>query len=376
MNTETYVRRVLDEWSTEARVPGGLADRALGRRRTGRRTTRAVLVVAAAVLLIVAGVTVGVQGGPRPATHPVDTSLRTDPNDAPPKRLVAAGQVALSTYRTLRVSGKKVVYTWYLYDPASGGYRKVPWAWLAVAPGLRQAAVLDGPLPSARVGILDMKTQRVTRWIPLKAAAGGLAWSPDGRRLLVTTYATDPDAQYHQGTGARTGFIVVDPRSGEAHFHSLLFNRADPNGRQDLGWSKDGTLIWATTMSFNPPTRLFYDLNGVRRPAPAHEADSLEEAGISPNGRLIATHGGASPGLGIADTNGRTVSRLPVMQLVAWADDTHLIAVTCDLAKCGGPRTLSHRYVLMSVDGRTSVPLTGYKALGIVNSWDPVFTRR
>jgi hypothetical protein len=374
VNTETYVRRVLDEWSTEARVPVGLADRALGRRHAGRRTTRAVLVVAAAVvLLIVAGVTVGVQGGPRPATHPVDTSLRTDPNDAPPKRLVAAGQVALSSYRTLRISGKKNVYTWYLYDPSSGGYRKVPWAWLAVAPGLRQAAVLDGPLPSARVGILDMKTQRVTRWIPLKAAAGGLAWSPDGRRLLVTTYATDPDVQYRPGTGARTGFIVVDPRSGEAHFHSLLFNSQDGSGRQDLGWSRDGTLIWATTKNFLAPTRLFYDLNGARRPAPAHEADALELAGISPNGRLAATH----PGIKVVDLRtGRPVSTPPVMQLVAWTDDTHLIAVTCDLAKCGGPRTLSHRYVLMSVDGRTSVPLTGYKALGVVNSWDPVFTRR
>ncbi|MFB9832074.1 hypothetical protein [Actinoallomurus acaciae] len=373
MNTETRVRKVLDEWSTEARVPPGLADRALGR-RTGRRHAKAVLVVAVAVLVVATGVMVGIRRDLAPG-RPVDTSLHIDTTDAPPKRLVAAGRVALSAYRTLRVSGKKVVSTWYLYNPRSGGYQKLPWAWLAVAPGMRQAAVLDGPLPSARVGIIDMDRQTI-RWIGLKAAAGGLAWSPDGRRLLVTTYATDPDANYRKGTGARTGFIVVDPRSGQAHFHSLLFDPGNGNGRQDLGWSRDGSLIWAPTMNFDPPTKLFYDLNGVRRPAPAHEADSLEEAEISPNGRLIAVHGGASPGLSIVDTNGRTVSRPPVMQLVAWTDDTHVIAVTCDLARCGGPRTLSYRYVLMSIDGKTSVPLTGYKTLATVGSWDPVFTHR
>jgi hypothetical protein len=375
VKTETYIRKVLDEWSTEAQVPTGLADRAL-RRSTAERLTQVALVVGVVGLLAWAGAVADTRLKPHSVTRPVDTSLHTDPSDAPPKRLVAAGKVAISTYRTLRVSGKKVSYTWYLYDPASGGYRKVPWAWLAVAPGMRQAAVLDGPLPSARVGILDMKTQRVTRWIPLKAAAGGLAWSPDGRQLLVTTYATDPAAEYRPGTGARTGFIVVDPRSGAAHFHSLLFDRANQNGRQDLGWSRDGKLIWAPTMNFRAPTRLFYDLNGVPRPAPAHEADQLEEAGISPNGRLMAAHPG--PGLSISDlTTGRQVSTLPVMQIVAWADDTHVIVQMCDLKKkCGGPRTLSYRFVLMSIDGRTTVPLTGYKTLATVGSWDPVFTPR
>ncbi|MDN3354590.1 hypothetical protein [Actinomadura sp. DC4] len=374
MNTETYVRKVLDEWSDEARVPPGLADRAL-KRRTEGRFTKAVLAVGMVALLVGAGVAVDTRLTPDPAPRPVDTSLHTDPADAPPKRLVAAGTIALSAYRTLSYSGGEQSSVWYLYDPASGGYEKVPWAWVAVAPGLRQAAVLDGPLPSAHVGILDMKTRRV-RWIGLRAAAGGLAWSPDGKRLLVTTYATDPDKNYRKGTGARTGFIVVDPVSAEAHFHGLLFDRANPNGRQDLGWSRDGRLVYAPSMNFFPPTRLFYDLNGAPRPAPAHEADQMEVAGISPDGRLMATH--ARMDLSVDDTaTGRQVSALPVWQMVAWADNSHLIVLMCDRGdKCGGPRTFSFRYALMSVDGRTTIPLTGYKPNAYVNSWQPEFTHR
>ena len=371
MNTETYVRQILDEWSGEARVPSGLADRALGR-RTGRRYAVAALAVAVTALLIAAGTMVATRRDPA-HPRPVAVTLHTDLTDAPPKHLVAAGRTALSAYRTLQVSGERVVSTWYLYDPRSGGYQKLPWAWLAVAPGLRQAAVLDGPLPSARVGIMDMNT-RTVRWIGLRAAAGGLSWSPDGRRLLVTTYATDPDASYRPGQGARTGFIVLDPRTGEAHFHHLLFDRGNPNGRQDLTWSRDGRLISAPSMNFRPPTRTFYDLNGTGRPAPAHEADQLEAAGISPDGRRLATH--ETRGISVKNLSTGRFTPLPVMQLVAWADDTHVIGLGCDPDHCGGPKTLSYRYVLLSVDGRTSVPLTGLKTLAVVNSWEPVFTRR
>jgi hypothetical protein len=374
VNTETYIQKVLDEWSTETHVPAGLADRAL-RRRTAERLTQVALVVGMVGILAWAGAVAESRIKQHSVPRPVDTSLHTDPADAPPRRFVAAGQVALSAYRTLRTSGKKVISTWYLYDPSSGGYKKVPWAWVAVAPGLRQAAVLEGPLPSARVGILDMRTQRV-RWIGLKATAGGLAWSPDGRKLLVTTYDADPDGGYRLGTGARTGFIVVGPESGEAHLHGLRFDRSNANGRQDLGWSRNGTLIYAPTMNFRAPTRLFYDLNGAPRPAPAHEADSLEQAGISPNGRLLASH--SEMNLSVLETRtGRRVRAIPAWRLVAWADDTHLIVLTCDRGdKCGGPRTLSFRYALMSIDGRTTIPLTGYKQNALVNSWEPVFTHR
>jgi hypothetical protein len=380
VKTETFLRQTLEDWSEEARVPGGLADRVL-RRRGRRRFTSAALVVGAAALLAGAGVAIDTQTGkPPPVVRPVDTSLHADPADAPPKRLVAAGKVAISAYYTAHSSptgNGSLTRSWYVYSPATGGYRKVPWAWVDVAPGLRHAAVLDGPLPSARVGVMNLTTQRV-RWIPLRAAAGSVSWSPDGRSLLVTTYATDPDGR--EGpfrSRARTGFVIVDVKSGEAHFHRLA---SDPNAmstRQDLGWSRDGTLIWSPTQRENP-ARIFYDLNGGPRPAPAHEAELSEEAGLSPNGRLLAASG-PPPGPNTIVNDVRTGKRAglqPVEQLSAWADDTHLIALACSPNKCGGKGEFHNRYVLVSVDGKSLIPLTGYVRNSDVDGWHPVFTHR
>ena len=382
MKTETFLRQALEEWSAEAQVPAGLADRVL-RRRGRRRFTSAALVVGSAALLAGAGVAIDAQlGDPPSVVRPVDTSLHTDPSSAPPKRLVAAGKVAISAYYTGHLSqntrgARSFTRTWYLYTPTTGTYRKVPWAWVDVAPGLRQAAILDGPLPSARVGIMNMTTQRV-RWIPLKAAAGGLSWSPDGQKVLVTTYATNPDRQTgSSGQRARTGFIVVDAKSGEAHFHRLASDPGEPNTRQDLGWSRDGTLIWAPTAR-ETPSKIFYDLNGRQRPAPPHEADLSEQAGLSPNGRLLAIPGPPpGPNTIVKDLGtGKQAGLQPVEQLNAWADDTHLIALACSPNKCGGKGEFHNRYVLVGLDGKSLIPLTGYVQNSDVSGWEPTFTHR
>jgi hypothetical protein len=168
---------------------------------------------------------------------------------------------------------------------------------------------------------------------------------------------------------------MVDPRTGEAHFHTLPYDRADPNRRQDLAWSRSGKLIWSPTASM--PAKVFYDLNGVRRPAPPHEGDSQEDAGLSPSGRYIAVPGPPpGPNTIVKDTRtGRQVGVQPVEQARAWADDSHLIALACPPRNCGSKGEFYNRYVLVSVDGRTLVPLTGYR-LNRDDGWTPVFTHR
>lgn len=382
MKTDAFIRNALEEWAADVPPPAGLADRAL-RIRTRRRRTSAALAVGSAVLLAGAGVAfgVGVHREPRPAAPAVDTSLHTDTAHTPPRYFVAAGRIAISAYRlprerTLSGGGKALSYQWSLYQPSSGEYRQVPWAWLDVAPGLRRAAVLAGPLPARRVGILDMRTQRVTRWIPLGRGAGGVSWSPDGRRLLVTTYSADPDAGH--APQSRTGFAIVDAGSGEARYHDLAPDREDLDARQDLRWSRDGTLVSAPHMT--KPARTFYDLNGDPRPAPPHELDPVEEAGLSPNGRLQAVQGeryGAVTMINDLKT-GRRIGVLPYAPSFVWADDTHIIVLACPKNDCpaGGNVFRSGRYTLVNIDGKTLIPLTGFGQGSGRFIWMPVFTHR
>ncbi|GAA4640356.1 hypothetical protein GCM10023196_105530 [Actinoallomurus vinaceus] len=392
MKLETLVRQSLEEWSAEAQVPAGLADRAL-RRRTRRRIRGIALVAgaAAAVAATTLTVDVGTRPAPRPATShaPMDTSLHTDPTHSPPQRFVAAGQTALSAYYIRKQSsvGGHTVFqdTWYLYDAATGGYQRTPWAHLDVAPGLRRAAVLEGPLPTARVGLLDMKTQKVTRWITLEHRAGGLAWSPDGERLLVTTYGRSPDVLAGPRTSSRTGYYLVNVASGKAAFHTLPAATDDFNARQDLGWSRSGGLLWAPTST--TPARRFYDLTGTPQPAPPGEDDiQADQAGLSPSGRYLA-RGNPYAGPGRPRTRGPatavedvTTSKAagiqPVEQLRAWADDAHLIALACDVKKCTGRGEFRNRLVLVSVDGKTVTPLTGYQINDAPGAWNPLFTHR
>ncbi|GAA0347426.1 hypothetical protein NE235_10410 [Actinoallomurus spadix] len=390
MKLETLLRRSLTEWSAEATVPAGLAERAL-RRRVRRRVRTVALATGGAALAAAVAVTAGLERkpasppAPRPATRPTpaDTSLHADPAHSPPVRLVAAGRIAMSAYYVTHRAKNGVTAssqrTWYVYDPAVGRYRETPWAYLTVAPGLRQAAVLEGPLPVARVGLLDTRTRKVTRWIPLDHRAGGLSWSADGRRLLVTAYAQNPDLANGPRSSTRTGFSVVDAKTGRpGPFRALPPVTNNPNTRQDLGWSRTGTLIWSPTGTV--PNRIFYDLQGRPQAAPPHEAEGDQEAGLSPNGRYVANRNpGSGPGplTAVKDvTTGRTAGLQPVEQLRAWADDGHLIALACEPKACMGKGEFHNRLVLVSVNGRKITPLTGYQHSDRSGAWVPVFTPR
>ena len=215
-----------------------------------------------------------------------------------------------------------------------------------------------------------MKTQRVSRWIGLGHLAGGVSWSPDGRRLLVTTYNTTPDITTPLRS-SRTGFLVINPRSGRMTFHTLAPSERDLNARQDLGWSLDGSLIRSPNSTY---PKIFYDLDGTAQPAPPHEADNYY-AEPSPSRRYFASgwdHNGGKPSVKETAT-GRKVPIPPVQQFKIWADDSHLIAQACD-PKCTNEYHI--RLVLISIGSKEITPLTGYQDRDKPGGWEPLFTHR
>jgi hypothetical protein len=398
VNLEMLIKTASNDWAAQAQVPPGLADRVL--RRSDRRRHLKVGLAAGATVLMV-GTAVGVVSvtGPTQRSSPTviqsgslskDTSLRTDLGNSFPRSLVAAGHTAVAAYYTNHMvptqnDSQRRVRTWHLYNPTTGQYEKTSWTYLDVAPGLYQAAVLEGPLPASRVGILDMKTQKVIRWINVDHPVAAVAWAPDGRRLVLTAYDKDPDTlpsdENGQSTvllgssGFRTGFYIVDAESKLSSFHRLAGDN-EVNNRQDFGWSRSGTLL--STPTSTSPTKAFYDLNGNPQPAPPHEDETNDgEAGLSPNGTLLPKFG-PSPGPAVTVTNvktGKIKAILPIEQAAAWADDKQLFVIGCDPKNCTGKGEFRNRLLLVGLDGKIT-PLTGYRRSDLEGAWVPVFTHR
>ena len=336
-----------------------------------------VVAVLASLVALDANEEATVPAGTRPLDA-ADTTLHTDAGNSYPRHLIAAGQIALSAYYKTRAKtindrgeeGDLITRTWYLYDRDSDSYQKVPWVFLDVAPGMQQAAVLRGPLPAPQVGLLDMKTLRVTRWIGLDHLAGGVSWSPDGRRLLVTTYNTNPDENY-PFKSSRTGFLIINLGSGRMSFHALAASERGINARQDLGWSMDGRLL--RSPDINP--KLFYDLNGTPQPAPPNEGEYGSE--LSPNRRYIALEGGFHASAAVEDVaTGQKVSVTQVEGFETWADDSNIIARKCDEKHCKGRGEFHNRLVLINIYNKTITPLTGYQISDNPDGWAPLFTHR
>ncbi|NUO98723.1 MAG: hypothetical protein HOW59_12410, partial [Nonomuraea sp.] len=200
------LRDTMEDWADEARVPRNLADRAL-RRRSWKPYGAAVLVMAM-IALVAVFVTAqrepasvvrpanGISLPPRPSPAPTD--VRTDTENVPPAKFIAAGRMAVSAYYvTAREKAEdgyqRVRRTWSLYDPRTGGYEQTTYAWVDVAPGLQVAAVLEGDLLSRRLGVLDMNTRRILAWYDLEHPVASAAWSPDGTKIVATAYSDYPD---------------------------------------------------------------------------------------------------------------------------------------------------------------------------------------
>ncbi|MFI7703009.1 hypothetical protein [Nonomuraea sp. NPDC049480] len=397
------LRDTLQDWAGEARVPHDLADRALRRRAWWKPVGVGMLVVGlvAAVAVVVTGqgipeVTVrpanGVTLPARPSPAPTD--VRSDTENSPPAKFIAAGNMAMSAYYTIQreqiaEDRQRIRYIWSLYDPRIDGYERTSWAWVDVAPGLQVAAVLDGDLISKRLGILDMNTRQILKWFDLEHPVASVSWSPDGKKVLATAYSEYPDVEAGSGkhtspagTSPRTGYYIVDVESGEVGYHALPPLKDDVgdgrpfnmNSRQDIGWSVDGAMLWAPTGMANGPKRLFYSLDGKERAAPADQryAEFSGISAISPNGRLVLGPSGLPTAITDRET-GEIVGRQNVMQLHAWADDDNVLAIGC-AGSC--ENEFNGALVLVSVDGKRMTQLGAYFDNRKEGAWGWVLTPR
>ncbi|MCK2213865.1 hypothetical protein MF672_008685 [Actinomadura sp. ATCC 31491] len=400
------LRDTMEEWAGEARVPHDLADRAL-RGRVRRPAGPPVLLAGLAaglVAVLIAGVTFVLSGQRQPAVtvrpatgitlparpSPAPTDVRADVEHSPPARLVAAGRLAMSAYYTTSEEPAgpnltRYVRTWSLYDPRTGGYERTSWGWLDVAPGLQVAAVLERDLPARRIGVLDLNTRRILAWFDVEHPVAGLSWSPDGRKVLATAYSGFPDTRGRDPRtrnetlppSTRTGYYVVDVEAGTADYHELPARTsgdepANMNGRQDLGWSLDGTAIWAPTDT--QPDRVWYTLDGAPREAPQGQVyvGYSAESALSPDGRLVLGPDGLPTEITDRAT-GAVAGRQRVLQLHAWADDDNVLALGC-AGSCGDE--FDNGLVLVSVDGERMTQLAANRDSNRDGAWRWILTPR
>ncbi|NUR87439.1 MAG: hypothetical protein HOY71_25445 [Nonomuraea sp.] len=399
------LRDTMEDWAGEARVPPNLADRAL-RKRSWKPFGAAVLVMAM-IGLVAVFVTVqrepasvvrpanGISLPPRPSPAPTD--VRTDTENVPPATLIAAGRMAVSAYYVATMEKaengyQRVRRTWSLYDPRTGGYEQTAYGWVDVAPGLQVAAVLEGDLPSRRLGVLDMNTRQILAWYDLDHPVASAAWSPDGTKIVATAYSDYPDLRERargrvvprMGDSPRTGYHLIDVTAGTVDYHELaplptIFSAdrgsADQlmgNRRQDLDWGVDGERLWSPTNT--QPDRVWYTLDGRRTDAPADQryVGYSRIPATSPDGRLVLGPDGLPTQITEVAT-GKVAGRQQVLQLHAWADDDNVIALGC-AGKC--ENEFRNGLVLVSVDGSRTTRLAATSDSDKDGAWRWILTPR
>ncbi|GGV47040.1 WD40 repeat domain-containing protein [Streptomyces spectabilis] len=411
MNVEQLVRETLqEEAAASGTARGDLADRVLtARRRRNRRGAAGAVAVAAA--LVAAAVTVPELGDDAEAASPASESITGDvvahPDQSPPRDMVAAGGTAVSGYftsRTVKQPGGDELFTrhYTVLDQKAGRYKALDtkWAWVDVAPGMRTAAVLEGELPARRIGMLDLITGKVERWIPVERPVAGVEWSPDGKRLVATAYSKNPDrlidrsgdhpANGAQPHGSRTGFYLVDAGSGEVGpFRKLRqpppsteWSGYDGNPREDVDWSHDGTKLYVEQLkpsNGKSDSRAWYTTSGAKTTAPAGERfGGWSRAGLSPDGKLVASDGDSGGSRLVDPRTGKKVGLVPGMQPLAWADNKRLITIGCDPKKCSGKNEFRNQLLLVTVGSKKAVPLSGFRKASsdYLGRWVPLTAAR
>ncbi|MEU1041267.1 WD40 repeat domain-containing protein [Streptomyces sp. NPDC005907] len=403
MNVEELVRASLREQAGEQPpLETDFADRVLTARRRRTRTLASVAAATAAVVAV--AVAVPLLGSGKDDVRLASEMNRSDiiahPDQTPPRDLIAAGDTALAAYYTLHqvpLTATTAVNarTYSLLDQESGKYVKTDkWSYLSVAPGMRTAAVLEDQLPARRIGMLDLLTGKVERWIPAERGVASVEFSSDGAKLVATTYAKNPDLLHKvdydsDGDGRkndwqgdfghtdRTGFYVIDADSGKSSWAAVT-DTQDVNPRQDFAFSADAGLVYAGLTT--TPTDQFYDFEGNKVAKPANEKylHWHIDARLSPDGKLAAgdfAGGSRTTASEIVDPyTGERVAKVHGQQLLAWADDKRLIAWDIE----PGTNEFHNRLMLVTIGSDKVVPLSGFRKGddGAGGRWNPVFAKR
>ncbi|MGF0172439.1 WD40 repeat domain-containing protein [Streptomyces sp. Marseille-Q5077] len=404
MNVEELVRDSLRELAGEqASARPGFADRVLAvrrRRRTRRMTsvavvTAAVVGVAVAVPLLDSG-----KNDVRPADVVEKSEVNAHPDQSPPRELISVGNTALAAYyvpRTIKHSAEQAerVRDYWLLDQSTGRYVKTAkWSYVAVAPGMKTAAVLERNLPASRIGLLDLVTGKVYRWIPVDHKVAGLSFSRDGLKLVATTYGENPDALVRmegapdgwdqKQPSSRTGFYVFDVVSGKGSWSEVKLDSNDDTGgflnaRQDFALSPDGRHVWAGN-PMGEVGKQFYDLKGAEVAVPANQKylQWYVDAWQSPSGNLVAGDFAGKKwktSSWVIDARFGRKTEVRGQQLLAWVGDTSLIA--WDMAK-DGKNEFHQQLVQVTIGSDKTVPLSGFRKGndGDAGRWEPVFAER
>ncbi|MFJ8823486.1 WD40 repeat domain-containing protein [Streptomyces sp. NPDC102467] len=413
MNVDELLKEALREQAAEVGpAPVDLADRVSVTRRR-RRTRAAVSAVVAVTAVVATAVVVPRIGGgedvrPMDVIGPVDVVAH--PDQSPPRDAIAAGRTALASFASYKSvyfenGDGRLTRIYGVLDPTTKTYRKTTkWSVLTVAPGLRTAAVLEQKLPARRVGLLDLATNKVERWIPVAQGVAGVEYSADGSKLVATTYKRDPDHLYKDvevdvattdgkggktlpgpGHPSRTGYSVIDVASGKGKWVAKpqKGDQWDHNAREDFAFSPVGNYVFETSMMGDIGS-LYYDFDGRKVPAPrgTEHVSPYVAAGLSPDGKHVGgDFAGKGKKIAVAVNDARTgklAEKLPAQQVIAWADSKRIIAWGCDPEKCGGAGEFHNQLLLITLGSHKVVPLSDFRkaSADYPGRWEPQFQTR
>ncbi|MEV4618244.1 hypothetical protein AB0J74_05930 [Asanoa sp. NPDC049573] len=323
----TELRRALREL-TDVPPPADLAAKSIrlaGRRRRNR-------VVAAAVVVAVVAVGVPLLLRPDRVDEPSPISPSVSPTTATPPAVPATPQVVVFAYAGVlpkRPTGNEPITpadsTSYLLDRATGEYRAFPYVTALPSPDGRRFFVADGE----RGGVKDGAGGAVRRVDAYDSHTNAVDWSPDGRRLLISSVGKEEPG----------GFTVVDAETLTAGPFVPMTDMHQLNAR-GLGffWARDGRSIGHTITAAGGEGYLdrdktlairFYDLKGktLRTIGLTGTAAVRSTAAVSPDGSRAAAVLDVDKLVRIVDlTTGEVTAEFQAGGVAGWYDADHLVA--------------------------------------------------